>query len=150
MQNQNLNQVDQRKKSLKRLLEIGINPYPSELVDIDSNSTDIKDSYDESSDERIVKIAGRLMRRRIMGKASFAEIQDDCGRIQLYLNRDEICKGEDKSLYNEVFKKLIDIGDIIFVRDSNTPTMNIVVVLSNTGTVVDVSDGTAITVADAD
>ena len=129
---------------------MGINPYPSELVDIDSNSIDIKDNYDESSDERIVKIAGRLMRRRIMGKASFAEIQDDCGRIQLYLNRDEICKGEDKSLYNEVFKKLIDIGDIIFVRDSNTPTMNIVVVLSNTGTVVDVSDGTAITVADAD
>ncbi len=116
MQNQNLNQVDQRKKSLKRLLEMGINPYPSELVDIDSNSSDIKDNYDESSEERTVKIAGRLMRRRIMGKASFAEIQDDCGRIQLYLNRDEICKGEDKSLYNEVFKKLIDIGDIIFVK----------------------------------
>ena len=115
MLNQNLNQFDQRKNSLKRLLEMGINPYPSELVDIDSNSTDIKDNYDESSEERIVKIAGRLMRRRIMGKASFAEIQDDCGRIQLYLNRDEICKGEDKSLYNEVFKKLIDIGDIIFV-----------------------------------
>ena len=87
-----------------------------ELVDIDSNSSDIKDNYDESSEERIVKIAGRLIRRRIMGKASFAEIQDDCGRIQLYLNRDEICKGEDKSLYNEVFKKLIDIGDIIFVK----------------------------------
>ena len=116
MQNQNLSQVDQRKKSLKRLLEMGINPYPSELVDIDSNSSDIKDNYDESSEERIVKIAGRLIRRRIMGKASFAEIQDDCGRIQLYLNRDEICKGEDKSLYNEVFKKLIDIGDIIFVK----------------------------------
>ena len=116
MQNQNLSQVDQRKKSLKRLLEMGINPYPSQLVDIDSNSSDIKDNYDESSEERIVKIAGRLIRRRIMGKASFAEIQDDCGRIQLYLNRDEICKGEDKSLYNEVFKKLIDIGDIIFVK----------------------------------
>ena len=116
MQNQNLSQVDQRKKSLKRLLEMGINPYPSELVDIDSNSSDIKDNYNESSEERIVKIAGRLIRRRIMGKASFAEIQDDCGRIQLYLNRDEICKGEDKSLYNEVFKKLIDIGDIIFVK----------------------------------
>ena len=100
MQNQNLSQVDQRKKSLKRLLEMGINPYPSELVDIDSNSSDIKDNYNESSEERIVKIAGRLIRRRIMGKASFAEIQDDCGRIQLYLNRDEICKGEDKSLYN--------------------------------------------------
>ena len=116
MQKQNLSQVDQRKKSLKRLLEMGINPYPSELVDIDSNSSDIKDNYDDSSEERIVKIAGRLIRRRIMGKASFAEIQDDCGRIQLYLNRDEICKGEDKSLYNEVFKKLIDIGDIIFVK----------------------------------
>ena len=83
MQNQNLSQVDQRKKSLKRLLEMGINPYPSELVDIDSNSSDVKDNYDESSEERIVKIAGRLMRRRIMGKASFAEIQDDCGSVKI-------------------------------------------------------------------
>ena len=69
-----------------------INPYPSELVDIDSNGSDIKHNYDESSEERIVKIAGRLMRRRIMGKASFAELQDDCGRIQLYLNRDKFVK----------------------------------------------------------
>ena len=115
MQKQNLSQVDQRKESLKRLLKMGIDPFPSKLVDINSNSKDIKQKYNENSEERIVKIAGRLMRRRVMGKASFAEIQDESGRIQLYLNRDEICKGEEKSLYNEIFKKLIDIGDIIYV-----------------------------------
>ncbi len=104
-----------RRESLQKLRELGINPYPGELFDVNNNSVNIKKNYTEG-DEIEVIIAGRLMSRRVMGKASFAEIQDSEGRIQIYVNRDEICKGEDKTLYNTVFKKLLDIGDFIGIK----------------------------------
>jgi len=102
-----------RREKLKKLIELGINPYPATLFPINSNSQLIKDDFKEG---HIVIIAGRLMSRRIQGKASFAELQDSQGRIQLYLNRDEICPNDDKSMYNEVYKKLLDIGDILGVE----------------------------------
>ena len=92
---------------------MGINPYPAALYPVDSMSSQIKKEYVEGKQ---VVIAGRLMSRRIQGKASFAELQDSEGRIQVYFNRDEICPGEDKTLYNEIYKKLLDIGDIIGVK----------------------------------
>ena len=104
-----------RRESLKKLRELGVKCYPAELYDIDNSSKNIKETYNDG-DELNVVIAGRLMSRRIMGKASFAELQDSSGRIQLYVNRDEICEGEDKTLYNQVFKKLLDIGDIVGVK----------------------------------
>ena len=104
-----------RRESLKKLRELGVNCYPAELYNIDNSSKNIKETYIDG-DELNVVIAGRLMSRRIMGKASFAELQDSSGRIQLYVNRDEICEGEDKTLYNQVFKKLLDIGDIVGVK----------------------------------
>jgi lysyl-tRNA synthetase class 2 len=106
-----------RRESLQKLLELGINPYPSELFDVNVSSTEIKKNY--NSDKlgyKNIQIAGRLMSRRVMGKASFAELQDSTGRIQLYFNRDEICPDEDKTMYNTVFKKLLDIGDFIGVK----------------------------------
>lgn len=98
--------------------ELGIDPYPADLVEVSHGSQDIKQKFDEAKADEFqsVCIAGRLMSRRIMGKASFAEIQDSQGRIQIYVNRDEICEGEDKTLYNTVFKKVLDIGDIISVK----------------------------------
>ena len=104
-----------RRESLQKLRELGINPYPAELFDVNNNSVNIKKNYKEG-DKTDVIIAGRLMSRRIMGKASFAEIQDSEGRIQIYVNRDEICEGEDKTMYNTVFKKLLDIGDIVGIK----------------------------------
>jgi len=104
-----------RRESLKQLRKLGINPYPSQLFAVNTNSKKILEEYKEGDSLEVV-IAGRLMTRRIMGKASFAEIQDNEGRIQIYINRDEVCSGEDKTLYNTVFKKLLDIGDIIGVR----------------------------------
>ncbi len=92
---------------------MGINPYPAALYPVDTMSSQIKKEYVEGKQ---VVIAGRLMSRRIQGKASFAELQDSEGRIQVYFNRDEICPGEDKTLYNEIYKKLLDIGDIIGVK----------------------------------
>ena len=89
---------------------MGIDPYPAALFPVDNDSQSIKDNFEEG---KSVIIAGRLMSRRIQGKASFAELQDSNGRIQLYFNRDEICEGEDKILYNELYKRLLDIGDII-------------------------------------
>ncbi len=106
-----------RRESLQKLLELGINPYPSELFDVNVSATEIKKNY--SSDKlgyKNIQIAGRLMSRRVMGKASFAELQDSTGKIQLYFNRDEICPDEDKTMYNTVFKKLLDIGDFIGVK----------------------------------
>ena len=106
-----------RRESLQKLLELGINPYPSELFDVNVSATEIKKNY--NSDKlgyKNIQIAGRLMSRRVMGKASFAELQDNTGRIQLYFNRDEICPDEDKTMYNTVFKKLLDIGDFIGVK----------------------------------
>ena len=104
-----------RRESLQKLIELGINPYPAELFDVNNNSVNIKKNYTEGEETEVI-IAGRLMSRRIMGKASFAEIQDSEGRIQIYVNRDEICEGEDKTMYNTVFKKLLDIGDIIGIK----------------------------------
>ena len=102
-----------RREKLGKLRELGINPYPADLFPLDSNSTIIKNEFEEG---KKVVIAGRLMSRRIQGKASFAELQDSEGRIQVYFNRDEICVGEDKTLYNEVYKKLLDIGDFIGIE----------------------------------
>ena len=104
-----------RRESLQKLRNLGIEPYPAARFDVDSTSKQIKENYKEGKEQNVV-IAGRLMSRRIMGKASFAELQDTDGRIQLYVNRDEICEGEDKTMYNKVFKKLLDIGDIIGIK----------------------------------
>ena len=106
-----------RRESLQKLLELGINPYPSELFNVNVSANEIKKNYSsEKLDYKNIQIAGRLMSRRVMGKASFAELQDSTGRIQLYFNRDEICPDEDKTMYNTVFKKLLDIGDFIGVK----------------------------------
>ncbi len=102
-----------RRDKLSRLREIGINPYPAALFPVDHNSAQAKQDYAEG---KKVIIAGRLMSRRIQGSASFAEIQDGEGRMQVYFNRDEICTGEDKSKYNEVYKKLLDIGDFVGIE----------------------------------
>ena len=102
-----------RREKLSKLRELGINPYPADLYPVDSNSKQIKSVFLESKQ---VIIAGRLMSRRIQGKASFAELQDSEGRIQVYFNRDEICLDDDKTLYNNVYKKLLDIGDFIGVE----------------------------------
>ena len=99
-----------RREKLTRLRELGINPYPADLFPVDSNSKEIKNNFKEGKQ---VTIAGRLMVINIQGKASFGQLQDGEGRIQVYFNRDEICLGEDKSLYNTVFKKLLDLGDFI-------------------------------------
>jgi len=103
----------QRRESLKKLREMGIEPYPAELYPVTDHAANIKEKFE---DKKQVCIAGRLMSQRVMGKASFAEILDSTGRIQVYFNRDEICPGEDKSLYNEVFKKLLDLGDFIGIK----------------------------------
>jgi len=102
-----------RREKLAKLRDLGINPYPADLFPIDSDSKKIKQDFLEG---KKVIIAGRLMSRRIQGKASFAELQDGEGRIQVYFNRDEICTGEDKTLYNDVYKKLLDIGDFIGIE----------------------------------
>ena len=103
----------QRRSSLSKLRELGIEPYPAAAFQVSHLAASVKASYEENQP---VKMAGRMMSQRIMGKASFAELQDSSGRIQLYLNRDELCPGEDKTLYNEVFKKLLDLGDFIGIE----------------------------------
>jgi len=109
-------QEEIRRNSLNAIRKMGINPYPPEKVEITHSTKDVRDRFAEGEKEwEEVKLAGRIMSKRIMGKASFAEIQDQTGRIQLYFNRDEICPGEDKSAYNDLFKKLIDRGDFIAV-----------------------------------
>ncbi len=104
-----------RRQSLQELKNMGINPYPAEEYPVNAYSDEIKANFEED-EKREVTIAGRLMGKRIMGKASFAELQDSKGRIQLYISRDSLCPGEDKDMYNKVFKKLLDIGDIIGVK----------------------------------
>ncbi len=107
----------QRRNDAEELRRLGINPYPAPMYDVNTNSQEIKEGFDKDNSKfQDIKIAGRIMSRRIMGAASFCEIQDEQGRIQLYLNRDEICPNEDKTMYNTVFKKLLDIGDIIGVQ----------------------------------
>lgn len=106
-----------RRQEREELIKKGINPYPSELFKVDVSTADILQNYEKrKTDYKNVSIAGRMMSRRIMGNASFAELQDATGRIQLYLRRDDVCPGEDKYLYNEMFKRLLDIGDIIGVK----------------------------------
>ena len=106
-----------RRNKLEELEKLGIDPYPSELFDVTFYAKEIHDNYHpELNNFQEVTLAGRLMSSRVMGKASFAELMDTSGRIQLYVNRDEICPGEDKTLYNVVFKKLLDLGDFIGVK----------------------------------
>ena len=106
----------ERRKSLNEIIDIGLNPYPSESFEINISSKNIKENYLTKKNDKKFKnvvLAGRLMSRRIMGSASFAEIMDSSGKIQLYIRRDDICEGDDKSLYNDIFKKKLDLGDII-------------------------------------
>lgn len=106
-----------RRKSKEELEKLGINPYPAELFEVNASAKDILENYERAKlDYKNISLAGRIMSRRIMGNASFAELQDATGKIQLYIRRDDICPGEDKTLYNTVFKKLLDIGDIIGVK----------------------------------
>ena len=105
-----------RRESLQELRQMGINPYPAAEYPTNAFSTEIRDSFKDEDEPREVCIAGRMMSRRVMGKASFAEIQDSKGRIQVYITRDDLCPGEDKNLYNNVFKRLLDIGDFIGVK----------------------------------
>ena len=102
-----------RRDKLAKLRDLGINPYPADLYPVNHTSKQIKETFEAG---KKVTIAGRLMSRRIQGSASFAELQDSTGRIQVYFNRDEICTGEDKSKYNDVYKKLLDIGDFIGIE----------------------------------
>ena len=115
---ENLNEMElQRRASLQKLRELGIDPYPAPLYPVNASTAEIKQNYsEEKGNFSDVTIAGRIMSRRIMGAASFIELQDESGRIQVYIKRDEICPGEDKTMYNTVFKKLLDIGDIIGIR----------------------------------
>jgi len=105
-----------RRESLQELRNMGINPYPAAEYPTNAFSTDIRDNFRDEDEPRQVTIAGRMMSRRVMGKASFAEIQDSKGRIQVYITRDDLCPGENKDLYNNVFKRLLDIGDFIGVK----------------------------------
>ena len=106
-----------RRKSLEEFAKLGINPYPADLYEVNASAEEILTNYErQKSDYRQISIAGRIMSRRIMGNASFVELQDETGRIQIYLRRDDLCPEEDKTLYNTVFKKLLDIGDFIGVK----------------------------------
>ncbi len=105
-----------RRQALQELRDMGIDPYPAAEYPTNAFSTEIRDSFKDDEPQREVCIAGRLMSRRVMGKASFAEIQDSKGRIQVYVSRDDLCPGEDKDLYNKLFKRLLDIGDFIGVK----------------------------------
>ncbi len=105
-----------RRNALEELRGLGINPYPAAEYPTNAFSTDIKNEFQDGVEPRQVSIAGRMMSRRIMGKASFAELQDSKGRIQVYVTRDDICPGENKDLYNQVFKRLLDIGDFIGIK----------------------------------
>ncbi|HRV54346.1 MAG TPA: OB-fold nucleic acid binding domain-containing protein, partial [Mangrovimonas sp.] len=102
-----------RREKLDKLRALGINPFPADLFPVDHTSKQIQNHFEEG---KKVTIAGRLMNMRVQGKASFAQIQDAEGKIQVYFNRDEICSGEDKTKYNEVFKKLLDYGDFVGIE----------------------------------
>ena len=105
-----------RRNSLEQLKEMGINPYPADEYVVNAYSDDIIANFNDDAEPRQVSIAGRMMNRRIMGKASFFELQDSKGRVQVYVSRDDICPGENKDLYNTVFKKLLDMGDFVGVQ----------------------------------
>ena len=105
-----------RRNSLEELRNMGINPYPAAAYPVNAYSTEIKEAFDEQAEPREVCVAGRMMSRRVMGKASFAELLDSKGRIQVYVSRDDLCPDDDKTYYNTVFKKLLDLGDFIGVK----------------------------------
>ena len=105
-----------RRNSLAELRKMGIEPYPAEEYVVTGHTTEIKENFKDDAEPREVRIAGRIMSRRIMGKASFMELQDSEGRIQVYISRDDLCPGEDKDTYNIFFKKLLDIGDIVGIE----------------------------------
>jgi len=106
-----------RRESLGKIRELGIDPYPAALYPVNATAAQIAAEFDpEKGNFQEVCIAGRIMSRRIMGAASFGELQDETGRIQIYVKRDEICPGEDKTMYNTVWKKLLDIGDIVGIK----------------------------------
>ena len=106
-----------RRNAVVQMRELGIEPYPAALYEVNAKAADIPAQFDPQSGEQWnVSIAGRIMSRRIMGAAAFIELLDDTGKIQIYIKRDEICEGEDKTLYNTVFKKLLDIGDIVGIK----------------------------------
>lgn len=118
MSEQNLNEQEiNRRNNLQHIVDMGVNPYPADEYEVNAFAEEIKQNYDDAQKNfQEVCLAGRLMSVRVMGKASFAELQDSSGRIQLYINRDEICPGENKELYNTLFKKHLDIGDFIGVK----------------------------------
>ena len=105
-----------RRNSLAELRKMGIEPYPAEEYVVTGHTKEIKENFKDDAEPREVRIAGRIMSRRIMGKASFMELQDSEGRIQVYISRDDLCPGEDKDTYNIFFKKLLDIGDIVGIE----------------------------------
>ena len=105
-----------RRRSLEELRALGINPYPADEYEVTAYAREILDTFQDDAPRRHVRVGGRVMGRRIMGKASFLELQDSTGRIQIYITRDELCPGEDKALYNSVVKKLMDIGDFIGIE----------------------------------
>ena len=105
-----------RRNSMNELRAMGIEPYPAAEYVTNAFSTDIKAEFNDDAEPRQVSVAGRIMSRRIMGKASFIELQDSKGRIQVYITRDDICPGEDKEMYNTVFKRLLDLGDFIGIE----------------------------------
>lgn len=107
----------QRIENLRKMIELKVNPYPAEKFEVTDYATSLKEAYNGENGEEIgrVRLSGRIMTKRVMGKASFAELQDSSGRIQLYVQRDTICPEEDKNMYNKVFKKLLDIGDYVGV-----------------------------------
>ena len=105
-----------RRGSLEELRKMGIDPYPAAEYKVNAYTNEIKSSFKDEDEPRQVSVAGRIMSRRIMGKASFIELKDSTGRIQVYISRDDLCPGEDKELYNTVFKKLLDIGDFIGIK----------------------------------
>lgn len=117
MQNSELSEQEIiRRQSLEELRALGVEPYPAALYNVNAYSTEIKDEFNDEAERRWVSIAGRIMSRRIMGKASFIELMDSKGRIQVYITRDDICPSEDKEFYNTVFKRLTDIGDFVGVE----------------------------------
>ena len=105
-----------RRNSMEELRRIGIEPYPAAEYLVNAYTTEIKENFSDEAEPRQVSVAGRIMSRRIMGKASFMELKDSQGRIQVYISRDDLCPGEDKELYNTVFKKLLDIGDFVGIK----------------------------------
>ena len=105
-----------RRGSLDEMRNRGIDPYPAALYPVNAYTTEIKETFSDDAPQKEVCVAGRIMSRRIMGKASFMELQDSRGRIQVYISRDDLCPDEDKDLYNVVFKKLLDIGDFVGVK----------------------------------